>query len=227
MARIGILIVDDENQILRAFMKILSSYADFEILGIASSGYEAVLETVLLQPDIILMDCDMEAPAAGIHASKALLQRFPHMKIILLIEEVESELIQAAAKAGIVDYIPKNASPSEIIKIIKEVDSLDNPKQQSITEKYYQRTVHHEGVRDSLMYTLTVVSQLKPAELEIIRLLIEGKSLEQISQIRKIDTQSLNRSIKYILQKFNKKSIDELIKVFVTLNITELLDFTV
>ena len=227
MARIGILIVDDENQIIRDLMKLLSSYTDFEILGTASSGYEAVLEAALLQPDIILMDCDMESSESGIHASKVLSQRFPHMKIILLIEEEESNLIQSASKAGIVDYILKKASSGEIIKIIKEVAKLDTPKQQSITERYYQRTVHPEGVRDSLMYTLTVVSQLSPTELEIIRLLVEGKSLEQISEIRNIDIQSLNRTIKYILQKFNKKSVDELIKVFVTLNIMELLDFTI
>ena len=227
MARTGILLVEADYEVIRSFLKILSPFTDFEILATASSGYEAVLEGALLQPDIILMDCDMETPGAGIHASKVLLHRFPHIKIILLIEKEESNLIQTAAKAGIVDYILKEASASEIIKIIKEVDRLDHPKHQSITEKYYQRTVHPDGVQDSLMYTLTVVSQLRPSELEIIRLLIEGKSLEQISQSRKIDIQTLEKTIKYILQKFNKKTVEDLVKMFVTLNIIELLDFTV
>lgn len=224
MARIGILIVDDDQQVIKNLTKVLSSINDIEILGTASSGYEGVLEASLLQPDIVLMDCDMESPLCGIHASKVLSQHLPDMKIIILLDEEQSDLIQSAFKAGIVDYILKNATPGEIIRTIKEVNKLVNPRDQIIMDKFYQRTLHPEGVQDSLMYTLTIISQLTPGELEIIKMIMEGKNCHQISELRKVDLETVNKSISHILEKFNKDSIDELIKVIKTLNIMELLD---
>ena len=224
MARIGILIVDDDKQFIKNLTKILSSYIDIEILGMVSSGYEGVLEAALLQPDVVLMGHSMESPLSGIHASKALLKHFPNMKIVILIDDEQSDIIQAANKAGIVDYILKKSSPKEIVKTIKEVARLIDPRHDTIADKFYRRTLHREGVHDSLMYTLTKVSLLTPGELEITKMLAEGMDYHQISKLRNVDLQSIHKTVDSILKKFNKESVDELIKVIKTLNLMELLD---
>jgi len=223
MARIGILIVDDDKQFIKNLTKVLSSAADIEILSIVSTGYEGVLEAALLQPDVVLIGHSMESPLSGIHASKALLKHFPNMKIIILIDDEQSDIIQEANKAGIIDYILRKSPPKEIIKIIKDVDKTVDPRHDTIIDKFYRRTLHREGVHDSLMYTLTKVSLLTPTELEITKMLAEGMDYHQISKLRNVDLETVNKTVNNILNKFNKESVDELIKVIKTLNLMELL----
>lgn len=224
MSKIGILIVDDQRAIIDKFAHIIASVRDMEVLAAVSSGYEGVLEAALIQPDIILMDKDMETNQCGIRAAQVINSRFPEMKIILLIDNEEKSVIQSAYKAGIVDYIPKNAPSSEIIRTLRGVHRLRHPGEQAITDKFYRRTLHPEGVRDSFMYTLTVVSQLTPIELEITKLIVEGRSANEIAEIRKTNIESIQESINRILNKFNKNSINELIKVLQTLSIMDLLN---
>ncbi len=227
MHKIGVLIVDDDSCIIENLQAKISKEKDMEVIGTASTGYEGVLEAALLKPHILLIDNHMEMQGAGIYAAETLLKRFGHMKMIILIDREESEIIHTCLKSGIVDYVVKDESPTVIIQTIREAYNTIHPYEKDIPMKFYERNVHPRGIKDSLMYTLTVVSQLTPGELEIIKLLTEGYGIHDIAEIRNVSVDMIQNQTKRVLRKFSKKSTDELVEVLLTLNITEFLDHIV
>jgi DNA-binding NarL/FixJ family response regulator len=99
---IRVLIVDDHRHVRAGLASILSASDDYEVLGAASNGLEAVDICNVTQPDIILMDMDMPL-MDGLTATTIILARHPHIKIIILtaisVENVYDLIVAAGAHA--------------------------------------------------------------------------------------------------------------------------------
>jgi DNA-binding NarL/FixJ family response regulator len=227
MDKIGILIIDDDNDVIERLKSIVSNESDMELLGIATTGYEGVMEAALLKPNVVLVDEDIDTTGSGLEAARTILRKFPDINIIILTEDEKSQVIPTYSKTGIADYVLKDAPPASITHIIRDACNADNPYDRDIPAKFYRRSVHPKGVKDSFMYTLNIVSQLTPREFEILKLLTDGNGIHEIAEIRNEKAETVQQQIDAILKKFNKKSTEELIKVLSTLNIIEFLDNTI
>ena len=119
MERIRIMMADDSPEIRSYFSNIISHEADMDLVGTAASGAEAVQMAHELRPDIILMDIQMETRIAGISASKQILREHPAMKIIILTILEDDDLLFQAYCAGVIDYIIKTDSISQILTSVR------------------------------------------------------------------------------------------------------------
>jgi DNA-binding NarL/FixJ family response regulator len=120
MATTRVLLVDDESLVRRILKQILTSYPDMELVGEATTGYEAVDAVERLQPDIVVMDIRLPG-LDGIAAAREIRDKYPHVKIIGLSEYAYGYNTDAMEKAGAVGVYQKSNAFEELYPAIKRV----------------------------------------------------------------------------------------------------------
>lgn len=216
---IRILIAEDMEPIRKKYVKILSKYNDICVTADVGSAAEAITQTHLTRPDVILMDIEMESRDAGLRAAKELLNDFPDIKIIILTVYEEDELIFTAFQFGVCDYILKNAQAADIIKSIRNVFHGITPLRPELASKILGEFKRVKSYENSFLYAVNMVTTLTSSELEILNLLIQHKTRSQICKIRCVEMSTVKTQIHNILQKFHKKSTDEIIDMIDSMNL--------
>ena len=108
--KIRILLVDDHQIVLKGISFFLSMQTDFELVGEAHNGQEAVELVGELQPDIVLMDLNMPI-MDGIEASKLIGERYPGVKVLVLTSFSDRSHIVPALQTGAIGYMLRKSSP--------------------------------------------------------------------------------------------------------------------
>lgn len=117
---IKILVVDDQNFTRQALQAILEAEADFEVVGKATSGTEAIEYLEQTKIDITIVDLEMPE-MNGLTVTKILNQRFPETKVIILSSNDDEQNINSAVESGARGYLLKNTSSQEIVDTIRAV----------------------------------------------------------------------------------------------------------
>ena len=217
--KIKVLIAEDMEPIRRKYVKIINASEDLEVVSDVESGEEAVKQAKERKPDVILMDIEMETPDAGIRATQRILQDNPDVRIIILTVYEEDELIFTAFQLGVCDYILKNASQEEIIKSIHNAYENHCPLRPEIASRILGEFKRVRSYETSFLYAVNIVSTLTTTELEILGLLLEGKTRKEICSLRQVEMSTVKTQIHNILQKFNKTSMDEIIDMINNMNL--------
>lgn len=216
---IHVLIAEDMEPIRKRYVKMLSETDDIEVIADVSNSEEAIEQTILKQPDIVLMDIEMEKKDAGLRASKELLLQFPDLKIIILTVYEEDELIYTAFQFGVCDYILKNAKQEEVVTSIRNVYEGRTPLRPELATKILGEFKRVKAYESSFLYAVNIVTSLTETELEILKLLMKHTSRKDICRIRYVEMSTVKTQIRNILRKFNKKSIEEVIGMIDSMNL--------
>lgn len=219
--KIKVLIAEDMEPIRRKYVKIINASEDLEIVSDVGTGKEAVEEASKTAPDVILMDIEMETPDAGIRATQKILQERPDTRIIILTVYEEDELIFTAFQLGVCDYILKNASSEEIVRSIHNAYENNCPLRPEIASRILGEFKRVRSYETSFLYAVNIVSSLTTTELEILGLLLEGKSRREICQLRQVEMSTVKTQIHNILQKFDKKTMDEVVEMIHKMNLDD------
>lgn len=107
MSRARILIVDDHEIFRRGLRSLLESRPEFEILGEAGDGLQAIEKAVELRPDVIVMDVSMPQ-LDGLQATRQIRKKLPQTKILILSQHDTSHMLAAALEAGANGYVTKS-----------------------------------------------------------------------------------------------------------------------
>jgi DNA-binding NarL/FixJ family response regulator len=119
---IKILIVDDHPRVREALHLFLELWDDFEIIGEAANGTEAIQLSERFQPDVVLMDIIM-AGVDGVIASTIIHQTYPKIHIILMTSSVDYDPIKLVQRTGASAYLVKNGPAQEFEAMIRKVVS--------------------------------------------------------------------------------------------------------
>jgi CheY-like chemotaxis protein len=117
-AALRLLVVDDHQVVREGFVGLLQMQKDFEVIGQAGDGKEAVEQAESRRPDAIIMDVDMPK-MNGIEATRRIKQRQPAITIIGLSLYEEDNVRRGMAEAGADAYICKNAPVKEVVESIR------------------------------------------------------------------------------------------------------------
>lgn len=220
--KIRIMIADDIPLLLEDMCELIDRQEDMEVVGTASSGKKIVELAKEREFDIILMDIEMENLNVGITATEQLREQLGDINVIFLTVHDTNEMILTAMGAGAVDYLVKGCRDEEILNHIRSVYE-GNP----IMERKVHDTVMREYVRlqkseKSLLFFINNISRLTIAERELMKKLLEGKTIKEIAKERCVETVTIKTQIKGLLRKFGCSRTKEVIKMISDLNITHL-----
>ncbi len=210
--KIRVMIVDDMVPLCRKYQTVLSQSEELEVVAIAHDGYQAIMKSAVLRPDVILMDIEMESKYTGIEATRQILQEFPKMKIVILTVYEEDEMIYAAFQAGACDYVLKNASAAAMIQCVKDAyyeKSVIRPQVAKKLRTEFKRIKNNE---DSLIYTIYLVQLLTDTEKDILLSLHEGKSQKEICRERFIEPATMKTHVRNICKKMKCRSMEDVLR---------------
>jgi DNA-binding NarL/FixJ family response regulator len=131
MDKIKILITDDHSSVRRELRSFLSSQSNFDIVGEACNGAEAVQFAAEFHPDLILMDIGMPT-MNGLEAAKAIIKKHPYIKILFLSVHKDEEYVIESYKIGAKGYILKDAPLKDLVEAIESVNR---------GERYFRPTI--------------------------------------------------------------------------------------
>jgi DNA-binding NarL/FixJ family response regulator len=206
------MMADDSPEIRSYFASFISHEADMELAGTASSGAEAVQMAGELRPDIILMDIQMETRVAGISASKQILAKYPSIKIIILTILEDDDLLFQAYCAGVIDYIIKTDSVSQILSSIRNAHQNQLILRPQYAEKIIQELRRVREEQSGLLNGLNILSKLSNSEFEVLKCLYQGLNARQISESRYVSLGTVKSQIHSILKKFDMKSVSDVVR---------------
>jgi DNA-binding NarL/FixJ family response regulator len=115
-----ILVAEDHPLFRKGMISLLSAVPDFEVIGEASTGEEAVARAAELQPDVVLMDLQMPE-VNGIEATRRILQESPSVRILVVTLFEDDDSVFMALRAGARGYILKDADEEEMVLAIRAV----------------------------------------------------------------------------------------------------------
>ena len=174
--KISVLLVDDHSLVRRGFRRILEDEADIAVTGEAGDGAEAVRLAAELQPQVVVMDCAMPK-MNGLEATRKILEKQPQTLVLMLSMHPEETLVRQAMDAGARGYVLKNAVDLELGAAIRRVVAGE-----TVLDSQLSRPTALKGERDQ---------HLTPRELEILQMIVEGKSNKEIATVLELSANTV------------------------------------
>lgn len=189
---IRVLFVDDHEMVRIGVSSFLSTQPDIEVVAEAGNGKDGVALALQLKPDIILMDLVMEE-MDGIEATRQITAAWPEAKILVVTSFIDDEKVYPALEAGAASYMLKTSKASDIARAIRATYKGEAVFEPEVTTKVMARMRQKKQV--ALHETLT------PREMEILLLIAEGKTNQEIADELYIALKTTKVHVSNILSK--------------------------
>lgn len=210
MNRIKVLLVDDHALVRDSIAIMLAQTADIQIVGRLSNGEELINKVRDLQPDVVITDVFLRG-ISGIEATQWIKERTNSIKIVLLSMEVDKELLSSGIQCGIDGYLPKNTGTDNLIQAIRQVHAgnkyFDEAIISLVFEDFYSSQRNEQQKKKIMLHR-----QLTKREMEVLSLIVAGKSYTEIGEELCISTKTVDTHKTHILDKLGLKNIVELVK---------------
>jgi len=164
--KISVVLVDDHALVRRGFRRLLEDESDIVVTGEASDGEGAIKLAEQLRPQVMVMDCALPG-ISGLEAMRRILAKNRNIAILMLSMHSEETLVRQAMEAGARGYVLKNAVDLELVTAIRRVANGE-----TVLDPQVERIANLKGEPEQGLTT---------RELEILQLIVEGKSNKEIA----------------------------------------------
>jgi len=192
--KIKVLIVDDHLVVRQGLRTFLDLHEDIQVVGEAGDGQTAVELAAQLTPDVVLMDLVMPG-LDGIMATTRIKGLGTGIQVIALTSFAENDKVFPAIQAGASSYLLKDVTPDALVEAIRAAHHGEARLHPEITRKLMEQVAHQSPAVSPTAPPLT------KRELEVIRLVAQGKSNHEIAQILVISEKTAKAHISNILGK--------------------------
>lgn len=200
---IRIFFVDDHAVIREGLAQLLSLNADFEVIGSAHNGRDAVKQILKLQPDVVIMDISM-AGMNGIEATREIHDASSASRILILSMHSAPEFVIHALEAGAHGYLHKESIASEIADAVRTVHAGRRYLGRKIADVVAREVGKRPGKNP-----LSVLSQ---REREVLQLVAEGHSSVEIGKLLHLSFKTVDTYRSRLMQKLQIADIVDLVK---------------
>ncbi|WP_054943889.1 response regulator, partial [Paenibacillus ihuae] len=191
---IKVLLVDDHEMVRIGLAAVLGTEDGIEVVGEAGSGEEGIRLAQEYNPDVVLMDLVMEG-MDGIETTKRLLKLYPDCKVIVLTSYLDDEKMYPVIEAGAFSYLLKTSRASEVADAIRAAARGQSVLESQVASKMMNR------FRDNAKGEVPAYKELTEREMEVLKLLAQGKSNQDIADQLIIGIKTVKFHVTNILAK--------------------------
>ena len=203
MQEINVILIDDHAVVREGYRRLLERDPDIKVLAegeTADEGYRLVCDN---QPDVVVMDITLPG-MSGIEVTRRILNKVPEQKILIFSMHEDMVFVNRAFQAGAKGYVTKSAAPEVLIEAVRQVSEgklyLSNEMAQSIASQ----TISDTG-KD--------IDLLSGREFEIFHLLVQGKTLNEISEALHISYKTVANYQSNIRQKLGATTAAQIVRI--------------
>jgi len=203
MTPVRVLLVDDQALFREALATLLSTRDDVVVVGEAGDGEEALRAVAELSPDVVLMDLRMPV-LDGIATTRRITVEWPAVRIIALTTFEDDDDVFPALRAGAVGYLLKDVPSARLVEAILAASRGESVLQPSVAAKVVARLARMPD-EAGLPRPQPLVDPLSERELEVLRLLADGRSNREIAQVLFLAEGTVKNHVTNVLAKLGAR----------------------
>lgn len=216
MKKLRVFLADDHAILREGLRHILNSQPDLEVIGEAGDGQSAYEKIEELKPDIVVMDISMPQ-MTGIEAARKLRRYDPEIKIIMLTRHDNEEYVDQLLKYGIHGYVLKDDAGDDLLRAIEAIKKNETYLSPRITKRIMDDYGRPARLKDgSGPFAL-----LTNREREILKLIAEGKSNEEVARSLWISPRTAKVHRANIMKKLDVHKVADLVKYAIKTGLVE------
>ncbi|MEI6428426.1 MAG: response regulator transcription factor [Pseudanabaena sp. ELA607] len=219
-----VLIVEDDALIQVGLEQVVSKLEDFTVVGIAEDGYHGLQMAESLQPDLIIMDIGLPR-LDGIMATQKIKEILPTVYVIILTSHTDEVEVIAALSSGADGYCIKGSTNNNLLAAFAAAKEggtfLDAQIGEKVFQKLQLRPISSSAPQNNELAATAIQEankiansklNLSPRELEVLQLMVEGKSNPEIANLLFISPNTVKTHVRGIM---NKLSVDDRVQAAV------------
>jgi two-component system, NarL family, response regulator NreC len=206
MAKIRLLLVDDHAIVRSGLRMLLENEADLVLIGEAGNGQQALELADQLTPDVVIMDITLP-DMSGIEVTRRLKQEHPKMAVVALTIHEDQQYFFEMLRVGASAYVPKRAAPDDLIAAIHAASRGETYIYPSLAKLLVSDFLERVGDGEE-----TAISELTPREQEVLSMLAEGKTNDEIAAELVISPHTVARHREHLMGKLGLHNRSELVK---------------
>jgi two-component system response regulator NreC len=200
--KIRILLVDDHTVVRRGIRMILSAQPDMEVVAEGKNGLEAIEEAGKTQPDVVLMDVNMEG-MNGIEGARRIVESLPRCRVLALSMHRDAVYVREMLKAGAKGYLVKDADDDALLDAVRAVARGD---------AYLSPSVADAVLTDYRRHVTNPMDLLTAREREVLQLIAEGKTNKDIANQLNLSVYTVEAHRGRLMEKLNLHSTGDLVR---------------
>ncbi|HIM40515.1 MAG TPA: response regulator transcription factor [Methylophaga aminisulfidivorans] len=211
---IRIMLVDDHAIVREGYRALLQKQANFEVIAEACDGAEAYSLYKEHRPDVVVMDISLPGQS-GLKAIERIRQFDNQAKVLVFSMHQNPSFALQATRAGALGYITKSSDPEVLIRAIVQISNNKHTLSADIAQAL---------AMEKLGQDQSAIDELTVREFEILRLLLEAKSSQEIAELLNISPKTVANSHYIIKKKLGVNSDIELTRLAIKMNLVNLLE---
>ena len=212
----NVLLVDDHKILRDGIKAILRTEGDFDVVGETDNGTDAVQFCKKLNPDVILMDIGLQG-LNGVEATAEILRHSPEAKVIILSMYDDEHSVVSAIRSGARAFVLKKASDGDLIDALRTVAKGGFYTSPQVSEKLLVRIQRGDLEVKPLP---AMLEGLSPRELQVLRLVAEGKTSKEIAVMFDLGLQTVRSYRKTMMKKLSVRNVASLTELALSAGIT-------
>jgi len=199
---IRILIADDHAVVADGLKHLIEAQGDLEVIATVGDGREAVRVAHELRPDVVLMDLSMPE-LNGADATRAIREREPQCRVIVLSMYADREYVRRALRAGAAGYVVKRSAAKEVVEAIRAVHA---------GQRYLSPKVADVLIGDYAEERDDPLARLSAREREVLQLLAEGRTGAEIAQRLSLSQKTVETYRARLVEKLGIRDVAGLVR---------------
>ena len=220
--KIRVAVCDDAPYVIDC-IKMQLDDSEVDIVGTAGSAAECIPMLKGADADVLLIDVQMETETAGIDIIPKIKELFPKLKVIILTSFDDENYVFTAFANGADNYILKSFEDN-ILQTVQ--DTFDNTfsLNPNIAKKLVNKTKIISDRQSSILYLITLLSKLSPAEYEVLCAVYDGAKYKEIAAQRFVEECTIKTHAQRIIKKTGVSGMKELIKLLKETQVLDLIN---
>jgi DNA-binding NarL/FixJ family response regulator len=212
------IVIVDEHQILRDGIKaLLAGQGDFAVVAESGGGPEAIQVCLEHKPDMVLLEVALPG-VSGIEVTTELVRRCPTARVVVLSAHDDERTVVAAIRAGARAYVLKRASAADLLEALQTVARGGSYLSPQVSDRLLRRIRQGDLTGEA---PLSPFESLSPRELQVMRLVTEGRTSKEIAALLDLGLQTVRSYRKTLMRKLGVTNVASLTQLALSTGATQ------